>query len=228
MSIPSKYQPRLLEEKEKEGWLSWSLEYFTDPNVLQVPNIDLTIQLDVTNAYEIYQINHQQGATFFSFLIWHLMQTMKNHFCFNLRLVENQWYILDNPSVFTPVAIGGKNRFTKMFLENINQLSYPEFVIQYRRKLDQLRVDKVEYTGEESYSLSCFIGNLPNLQFTGLTLHWRVLDIIGQPYFYFGKRYWQNDQLFIPLTVKLHHACNDPFVFDLLIQDFCKRFVTGV
>ncbi len=35
----------------------------------------------------------------------------------------------------------------------------------------------------------------------------------------------QNNQLLIPFAFKLHYACNDPFVLNLLIQDFKKRFV---
>ncbi|MEH1962459.1 MAG: CatA-like O-acetyltransferase [Nostoc sp.] len=227
MIISIKYQPRLLDDKAKEGYLNWSLDFFTDPNAIQVPCIDLTIQLEVTNAYKMYQSNPQEGATFFSFLIWHLVQTLKNHFSFNLRLIENQWYILDNPPVIIPVAVGGQDRFWEMLLENISQMSYPEFISQYRQKLERIRKGKGQRVEPEIFSLSCGLGNLPNLQFTGLTLNWRRDEIIGQPYFYFGKRYWQNNQLFIPFAAKLHHACNDPFVFDLLIQDFQQRFINN-
>ncbi|MBN3926022.1 CatA-like O-acetyltransferase [Nostoc sp. NMS4] len=227
MIIPIKYQPRLLDDKAKEGYLNWSLDFFTDANVIQVPCIDLTIQLEVTDAYKMYQSNPQEGATFFSFLIWHLVQTLKNHFSFHLRLIENQWYILDNPPVTIPVAVGGQDRFWEMLLENISQMSYPEFISQYRQKLELIRKGKGQRVEVETFSLSCCFGNLPNLQFTGLTLNWRRDEIIGQPYFYFGKRYWQNNQLFIPFAAQLHHACNDPFVFDLLIQDFQQRFINN-
>jgi chloramphenicol O-acetyltransferase type A len=222
--IPSQYQPRLLDEKAKEGYLNWSLDFFTDPNVFQVPSIDITIQLDVTNAYQLYQSDSIAGATFFSFLIWHLMQTLKNHFSFNLRRVENQWFILDNPPVMIPVAVGGKDRFREMLLENISQVSYPDFIIQYRQKLDQIRNEECPRATAEAYSLAYFIGNLPNLQFTGLTLSWGKPEIVGHTRFYFGKRYWQNNQLFIPFAAKLHHANTDPFVLNLLIEDFLQRF----
>lgn len=224
MIIPSEYQPRLLEEKVKEGYLNWSLDFFTDPNVFQVPCIDITIQLDVTNAYQLYQNNPIEGATFFSFLTWHLVQTLKNHFSFNLRRIENQWFILDNPPVMIPVAVGGEDRFREMLLENISQISYPDFIIQYRQKLDEIRNKKSQRATAEAFSLSYFIGNLPNLQFTGLTLSWQKPEIVGHTRFYFGKRYWQNNQLFMPFAAKLHHANTDPFVLDLLIQDFLQRF----
>jgi chloramphenicol O-acetyltransferase type A len=224
MIIKSQYQPRLLTEQEKQGYLNWSLDFFTDPNILQVPCLDITLQLEVTNAYKIYQDNPQEGATFFSFLTWHLLQTFKNHFWFNLRLVNHQWYVLDNPPVTIPVAVGGQDRFWELILENTSQINYSNFISQYRQKLNQIREGKGQRADAQTFLLSCLVGNLPNLQFTGLTLHWRNSEIIGQPSFYFGKRYENNQQLFIPLAVKLHHACTDPFVLDLLIQDFQQRF----
>ena len=38
-----------------------------------------------------------------------------------MRLVDDQWYILDNPPVIIPVAIGGKERFKELFLEDISK-----------------------------------------------------------------------------------------------------------
>jgi chloramphenicol O-acetyltransferase type A len=226
MIIHDKYQPRILEWEAKEGYLNWSLNFFTDSGVIQCPYVDITIQLDVTDAYKSYKLGFTEGETFFCFLIWNLIQTLKNHVHFNLRFVQNQWLILDNPPVVVPVAVGGKQRFWEILLENVSQISYQEFVAQYRHKLDEARSEKGSRVKSEDFLLSCFLGNLPNLQFTGLTLHWRHSEIVGQPYFYFGERYWQNDRLFIPFAAKLNHACNDPFVLDLLIQDFKKRFLT--
>lgn len=223
MPIPSKYQPRVLDEKTKEGYLNWSLDFFTNVNVIQSPYLNITIQLDVTDAYKIYKQTPVEGATFFSFLTWHLVQTFKNNFCFNLRLFEGQWFILDNPPVLTPVAVGGKDRFCEMTLENVSQISYESFIGQYRQKLDGIR--QGERPKLDCFAVCCMVGNLPNLQFTGFTLHWRQREIVGQPFFYFGKRYWQSDRLLIPFVARLHHACTDPFVLDLLLQDFQKRFV---
>jgi len=126
--IPPQYQPRLLTESEKEGYFNWSLDFFTDRAIAQVPCVDLTIQLDVTKAYQLYQSQSQTKATFFSFLIWHLLQTLKTHLSFNLRQVEDQWYILDNPPVMIPVAVGGKERFWEMVLVDSYNQSYSEFI----------------------------------------------------------------------------------------------------
>ena len=225
MSIPAKYEPELIDAKSKEGWLNWSLDFFTDPNVWQMPYLDITIQLDVTNAYAAYQDNQVPGPTFFAFLVWHLAQTLVLHPSFNMRFIENQWYILKNPPILIPVAVGGKERFWEVILENVSKISYEEFVPQYRLKVEQARKGQGKRADFQSFCLSHSLGNLPNLQFTGLTLHWRQDAMIGQPMFYFGKRYEKESTLFIPFAAKLHHACADPFVLDLLLRDFKKRFV---
>ena len=221
MNIPQKYQPQLI---TKEGYFKWSLDFFSDPNVIQSPYIDITLQLEVTNAYNLYKEHKLESSTFFSFLLWNLVQTIKNHPDFRMRLVDDQWYILDNPSVITPVAIGGKERFNELYLEDVSNISYQEFVKEYNRQLLNIRNGKGKRENPQIFTLSMMIGNLPNLQFTGLNLHWRQSNIAAAPWFYFGKRYWQNDKLYIPFAVKLHHSCSDPFVFNLLMEDFNKRF----
>lgn len=222
--IPPKYEPRLLTEKEKEGYLSWSLDFFTNTDLWQNPTLDITIQLEVTQAYELYQCCRSPESTFFSFLLWHLAQVLPKHPCFNLRLIEQKWYIINNPPIIVPAAVGGKERFAEIILENISKISYRDFVPQYSFLLKAVREGKGKRPQLNTFLLSCPIGNLPNLQFTGLTLHWQKNLIEGQPLFYFGKRYWLKDKLYIPFAAKLHHATTDPLLLDLLIQDFQNQF----
>jgi chloramphenicol O-acetyltransferase len=225
MQIPAHYQAELLASHHREGWLDWSLDFFTDPEILQVPYIDITLQLDVTNAYTLYQQQLNQDGSFFAFLVWHFVQTLKNHFSFKLRLVNGHWYIIHNPPVLIPVAVGGQQRFFELILNDTVQLDYPQFSRLYRQELDKARAGHGELASVESYCFSHFFGNLPNLQFSGLTLHYRQTPILGQTMFYFGKRYELDGKLYIPFAVKLHHACTDPFVLDLLLQDFQQRML---
>lgn len=224
MLISEKYKPRLLTEKEKEGYFNWSLDFFTKKDVWQNPTIDLTLQLDVTNAYKIYEKVKNKESTFFAFLLWHLVTTLPKHFSFNLRLVEQDWYIIENPPVVIPVAVGGEERFKEIVLENVVNSNYDDFISKYRLQLNLIRQGGGKRVNDLTFLLSYFVGNLPNLRFTGLTLHWQKNYIEGQPMFYFGQRYWQNNQLYIPLAVKLHHSVTDPFVYDLLIHDFLDNF----
>ncbi len=227
IEIPAQYQPRLLTAVEREGYLDWSLAFFTDQSLLQIPYIDITLQLDVTQSYQVYQAHKTQGSSFFSFLIWHWMQCLRDHWALRLRYVHQQWYVLDNPPVMVSVAIGGKQRFTEMLLENSCYLDYPDFTQLYGQTLDKIRSGQGQRADDQTFCLATIFGNLPNLQFSGFTIHYRHETIQGQPWFYFGKRYWLNEKLLIPLCVKMHHANSDPFVLDQLITQFQARFSLG-
>lgn len=71
----------------------------------------------------------------------------------------------------------------------------------YRWKLNQAKNCQTERIDAETYSLACCIGNLLTIQFSALTLHWHLKGMIGQPFFYFGKRYLLKDRLLIFLQL---------------------------
>jgi chloramphenicol O-acetyltransferase type A len=225
MIVPERYQAQPLPAELREGWRAWALDFFTDDQVLQCPYIDITLQLDVTEAYAAYQEQRAEGATFFAFLLWHLAQTLAKYPDFNLRRIDGRWYQLHNPPIFVPVAVGGSLRFQEMVLEDVYQRDYAGFIAYYREALNEARQRPASRQNETSryFYLGHLIGNLPNLQFSALTLHWRE-GIAGHAAFYFGKRYWNGDRLLLPFAAKLHHACTDPFLLDSLIQDFSGRF----
>ena len=218
------FAPRPLTADEVAGYLAWSLDFFTDSDVLQDPFVDICLQLDVTDAYANYRATPVEGLSFFSFLVWHLAQCLQGHLGFKLRKVGAEWVVLENAPIVIPVAVGGAMRFSELLLENLSQQSLAETAAQYRRQLEAARSDARPRMQPDTYLTACFIGNLPNLQFTALNLHWRKATIQGQPSFYFGKRYQQGERLFIPFAAKLHHACTDPFVLNALIADFLARF----
>ena len=214
---------RPLTEAEKAGYLDWSLEFFTDSEVEQDPFIDITLQLDITEAYACYKAQALSGLTFFSFLIWHLARAMQDQLGFKLRKIKGEWWVLENAPIAVPVAIGGEMRFCELLLQNTSKQSLSEFAGQYRLQLNAARNGGVPRMAPHTFHTACFIGNLPQLSFTALNLHWRKSNIQCQPCFYFGKRYPQGERLMIPLAIKLHHACTDPFVLNALIEDFQQR-----
>jgi chloramphenicol O-acetyltransferase len=211
------YDPEPLSTDQRAGWFDWSLDFFTDPKLLQIPYVDITLQLDVTDAYQRYQAWELNQASFFSFLMWHLMQAINKHPSFKLRKVRGEWYFIHNPPIVVPVAVGGQQRFFEVVIENTMKLSLPDFCAQFHSAVQLARAGQGHRATAEQFFFSTFIGNLPNLQFTGLTLHYRREVIDGQTLFYFGKRYTINERLYIPLAAKLHHATTDPFVLSELI-----------
>jgi len=225
---PERYQPELIDPARLDEWLSWSLNFFSDP-LLQNPYLDLTLQLDLTETYDRYTTSKASGSegTFFAWLVWHLAQTLAAHPSFNLRRIGEQWYMLGNPPIFIPVAIGGSKRFSEIVLEDVYKQDYPTFIGCYLQKLAMARKpDSEPVKSSDVFDYAHFIGNLPNLRFTGMTLHWRPSQMHGQSFFYFGQRYREGECLLMPLSVKLHHACTDFFVLDELLVDFNRRLVT--
>lgn len=224
--IPESYLPESIDPAALPGWLGWSLKFFSEP-VLQNPHVDLTLQLDVTHAFAQYQARSQEGGqvSFFAFLVWHLAQTLAQHPSFNLRCVDGDWYVLRNPPIFIPVAVGGDTRFRDLVLENVYQQDLPTFLASYSKRLALARSpEEVLPSASDALRHAHFMGNLPNLRFSGLTLHWRADQALGQSSFYFGQRYDEAGRKLIPLAVRMHHSCTDPFVLDQLIADFNRRF----
>ena len=229
-SVPASYQAEPVDPALLAGWLDWSLPFFSAP-VLQNPHVDLTLQLDVTAAFAQYQRDKASAASgtpavsFFAFLVWHLAQTLAQHPSFNLRCIDGVWVQLRNPPIFIPVAVGGAARFRDLVLENVYQQDYPTFVAHYRQQLALARSPEgVPPSASSAFCHAHLMGNLPDLRFSGLTLHWRADQMIGQSSFYFGQRYDQGDRTLIPLAVRMHHSCTDPFVLNQLMADFNRRF----
>ncbi|WP_144394124.1 CatA-like O-acetyltransferase [Pleionea sediminis] len=199
----------------------WAQDFFTDTNAIENPYLDITLQLDITQARLCYEA--QSIGTFTAYLYFHLIQALKKHPEFFYRKINNQWMKVENPPLFYPIARGSKrDRFYEALIPNVLQLSWPEFTQLYQTEIENSKLN-TNLIGNELYTYTLFIGNLPNLPFTGLTMH--VNDRIScQPFFYFGQRQTIGNQLFVSLCIKFHHSCVDPYIIDLLIKDFQRQF----
>lgn len=91
----------LQQEDFKEGYLKWALSFFTNPDVVIDPYLDMTLQLDITQARENYE-NHYKcnESTLTAFLTWKLLKTLKRHTHFLWRYIQGTWYELKNPPLF--------------------------------------------------------------------------------------------------------------------------------
>ena len=177
--IPESYLPERIDPATLPGWLGWSLPFFSEP-VLQNPHIDLTLQLDVSTAFAQYQGLSQDSeqASFFAFLVWHLAQTLAQHPSFNLRHVQGDWYVLRNPPIFIPVAVGGDVRFRDLVLENVYRQDWPTFLQNYQNLLALARSPEgLPPCASEAYGLAHFMGNLPGRPIAGAEqfLFWPAL-----------------------------------------------------
>jgi chloramphenicol O-acetyltransferase type A len=201
----------------------WAMPFFVQPANLINPHIDTALQLDVTQTRELYERDHAAvpGASFTAFLTWKLLATLDRHPAFNLRYAEGSWYLLRNPGLYIPVAIGGRERFCDFLLDDICGLDFPRFVARYRDGVDRAHRGHFQPISAVEFALSTFIGNLPGLRFTALTLH-AVNHDVTKPFFYFGQRYTLDGRLLVPFAVKMHHSTGDLHLLDQLVQDFAR------
>ncbi|MCH9713304.1 MAG: hypothetical protein K0U63_01970 [Cyanobacteria bacterium] len=219
------YRMRSLTAQEREGWLEWSLDFFTDPHIPQVPYLDITLALDVSWAWHCYDSNRPAGATFFAWITWSLLQTLAKHSGFLMRKLDGEWWVVENPPLVVPVAVGGAQRFVELVLPDGIGSSWESYAASYAEQLARLRAGTVQRADWNAFNLGVVFGNLPNLPFTGLNLHSHAGDAAGRCSFYVGQRQWQGDRLMMPMAVKLHHANTDPWLLDQLLMDWRQSYL---
>jgi len=220
-----KYGGVLLDEEALSAYEKFALKLFHDKEIVTDPNLEVTVQLDITDASRMYKDRMQQspGATMTAYITWCLIRAMKRHACFTFRKVGGQWYRFDNLPLFFPVAVGGKERFAEVLMEEVCRQTWPEFCKSYRNCVDAALNGQKPYEPIplDTWHLSHFIGNLPNIQFTHFSVHSPSINV-GRPIFYFGKRYSSGDRTFTPMHIQFDHSNLDPYVVGLFLEDFEK------
>ncbi|OHX64715.1 CatA-like O-acetyltransferase [Flammeovirga pacifica] len=224
----NKYDGKKLDIQSLSSYEQWSVDFFHQKEIVREPNLQMTLQLDITEGYSYYQDNlkGKEGASFTAYLMWCLVQTMKDHPHFRYRKVENEWYIFDNLPTFSPIAVGGDKRFSEILVSDPARSTVEEYFINYKKEIDKAfsKDGNFEPLPPTVWATAHFIGNLPNLQFTGFQLHQSALDS-ARPYFYFGKRYQRHTQMFVPLSITFDHSNLDPFVLSSFMEDFDKMMM---
>ncbi len=224
-SLIKSYQPISLKDKVT-AYETWALKFFHQKDIVSDPILDMTLQMDITKAKENFEKNYKEKKTSFTcFLIFKLLQAIDQSPCFKYRRLEDgHWYQLDNLPLFFPVATGNKARFRDVTLMNAASLSWSDFSRTYQKKIQEALTTNQEYEqmNQETWALSHFIGNLPNLQFTSFNIH-KPTHPIGRPFFYFGKRYELQEALYIPLSISFDHSNIDPVILSIFIEKFQKN-----
>jgi len=206
----------------------WALDFFINPGLVANPYIDITVQLDITSAVSIWQEKLSNGqGTLTAWLIWNLLQSLKEFPCFQWRYLDGQWFEVKNPPLFCPIAVDRADRFVNLILENAFKLSWEEFAGAWVTLKRKIQLEGTFTTSDtEPFRFCQFIGNLPHLHFTSLTLHQPASSC--QPFFYFGQRRCDQSGLVImPLAAKFHHSSCDPDVFDRLLRNYQQRLQQG-
>jgi chloramphenicol O-acetyltransferase type A len=225
MNLFERYEVIPLVTTELAGkYQPWALDYFTNPDLVPVPYIDITVQLDISIAAAIWneKLSKNEG-TLTAWLTWNLMQSLKEFSYFQWRYINGQWFEVQNPPLFCPISVDRADRFVNLVLENPFKMTWQEFAQTWTGLKQRIQSGtNFEKNDASVFGFSHFIGNLPHLHFTSLTLHQPAS--FCQHFFYFGARRCDAQGItMMPLAGKLHHSSGDPFVFELLLKNYLQR-----
>ncbi len=217
------WKGKKVSEMDLGEWESWALDFFHNKDYIKDPWLQITIRLDITKARENYLSNYKstQFASFTAFLTWKLIKAMDDHPWSRTRKINGEWYCFDNLPLFFPVAVGGSKRFFEPVVFNSVESEWAVFCKNWREAISGENPNKLDHG---LWSLSHFIGNLPNLDFTAFTLH-KGVDDTARPFFYFGQRTENNGTYTIPLSINFDHANSDPFVINQLMETFKELII---
>ncbi len=225
--IIEKFQGYKLSRDKLTPYESWALNFFHDKSHVSNPFLNVTMQLDISEARKNYLENYKPltGASFTAFLTWNLIKSLKKQDCFSYRRFNDEWYRFDNLPVYIPVLVGNAFRFQEFFLEDVMESNWKAFSSAYTDNIERVRnnLDQFKVISPIIFNLATHIGNLSYLNFTGFTLH--GVDATGRNLFYFGKRTELNDKWNQPLNVTIDHTTADPYILNLLIEDFTQELV---
>lgn len=200
-----------------------SMAYFTDSKTTRQPRLHISFDFDVTSIHSAFLHKAEINDTFTGYLTWGLIAAIRLHPYLSWRYIDGAWYTFEDLPLFIPVATGLlDNRFVSVTLKHVTTADRMSFSKRYKSAIEQALCDQSKVFGDQlHWSNYHFIGNLPNLQFTGLMLHESGFET-ARPIFYFGRRYWKGDKYLTPLAIQFHHATFDPVRLSNFLADFNK------
>lgn len=228
-AILNRFAGEPLDKQALSAYETWALGHFHNRAEVASPQLEVTLQLDLCAAEAAFRSTYADapGASLTAYLYWRLLEALELHPCFTWRCLDGRWYSFNNLPLYFPVAVGGRERFNDVLLENPFRLDWPVFCRRYHAAVAgvlQLRIP-FDPIGSAVWDIAVFIGNLPNLQFTAFSIHTQTVST-GRPAFYFGKRYQLEGKLQLPLYVQFDHANTDPYVLNLFLEDY-ERLLAG-
>lgn len=221
-----RYRGRKLTEQDISTYQKWTFGYFHDEKHVANPYLSMTLEFDIGDAKRVYDAGFQasQGASFQAYLLWNLAKALREEWVFSTREIDGEWYRFDNLPVCFPVAVGGDIRFHDIMLDDVVLMDWPEFALGYRDAIDNSR-NAGDSMDPLTWSLSHFIGNLPDLNFSAFQIHRGALKS-GRPVFYFGQRQRQGERYTVPLSISMDHANADPYVLNKMLAVY-QRLLSG-
>ncbi|WP_372365299.1 hypothetical protein [Candidatus Uabimicrobium sp. HlEnr_7] len=220
-----KYGGKELDSSKLSDYEKWSLNFFSDKNEIQDSSFEITIQLDITKADQIYRSTYAQtpGASFTAYLIWNIFGTLNKHPYLNYRFLRGKWYSFENLPLFCLVAVEGERRFGEALVENVAHANWERFCFLYRKAIEEARNGQRSTVDEDVWRIAVVVGNLYHLNFTSLRRH-KDNESMAKSYFYFGARNKASDgSLSMAFYTGFDHCTCDLFLLSKFHQDYLEK-----
>ena len=205
-----------------DGWRRTTYEVF-DFRQSTNPAIDVTIQLDITEARADYarRYSSMDGASFNLYLYWRLLQSLYAIPEFNQRQVQGHWVQFDNLPFHCAVDLGS-HRVRLVVLEDVKGCTFQMFCQKFHASVEKQRRTPDDFNMPDDIPLDVlpichYITVLPELEFTAYHASNRFW-----PHFCYvlGKRYEQDGLLKTPFYMRAHHAPCNPYFMSMLVRYF--------
>lgn len=197
----------------QENWIR--KEHFNFFNQFDEPFFGITANIECSFAYRICK---QNG---FSFFLYYLHQAL-----YAVNQIDELKTRFENPNVVqyqtihaSPTISRADNTFGFSFI--LYKESFTDFIITAKQEIENIRNSNgLGLTESTMRNDVIHFSALPWISFTSVThaRHFQFRDSI--PKITFGKYFWQNDKLFMPVSINAHHGLADGFHAATFLQLF--------
>jgi chloramphenicol O-acetyltransferase len=199
-----------------------ALPFFINEELISDPFVDASFRCDITKAKHTFA-GHKarlKDATFTGFIFWCAIKALSSVRQANFRIWRGHWYELKNPAFFMPIATGDEFRLASTIMQNVCGLSFEDFTTQYADLIARAKGgEKFSLVNTEIFGLAHNLVNLPNIRFTNIKPH-ALRHKNTHVWWLFGQRYEEAEKLYVPMTMRMHHANGDPVIFDQIMGAF--------
>ena len=206
----------------------WRFNHFSTEVPLGTSSFfDATLQVDITAAYQHYKTEYAKvtGSSFAVYFIWNLQKVVQRFPLLNTRYFNKTWYKFPELPIVSLKYLNTEKRFSYIILENFAQSEWGNFVGYYRNQVAYGESPDAYFQPELQFVICSYFSNLASLRFTAYTSATRSSHS-GKPTFVIGERYLQNNRLYIPFYILMHHSNSDAQLMTQFVDCFKQELLS--
>lgn len=226
--ILAKFSGQLLDVSNGPRSKRFSLSYFVQNTI---PYFHADIPFEAADIYQNYKDHLDiKGASFNAYLYYNLIKTMQQpEFEFmRYRYINDDWYVFENLPFFISVVLQKQDKQFSIFIENVGQMTWHEFVAAYDNQISNVRESESGTTinSDAWFVLAYQITTMPFV-FASYTPAYKCPEHDAHsPWFVISKRYKENDKTHFMLSCTVSHASCSPSQLHAFLKAFRKNLLS--